>query len=75
MVLFIINSFKGMFIDNNKSIVSSSNVNNIKSYSVKEDNSSFLENSEKQFADGEFLKNVQKALQNAINENEEVIIF
>jgi len=31
--------------------------------------------SEKQLADGEYLKSLQKALQNAITENEEVINF
>jgi len=58
-----------MIVDDNKT-----QFGNIKP--LKEDkNFSYNEVSEKQLADGEYLKNVQKALQTAINENEEVIII
>ena len=46
---------------------------NIKTY-PKEDKST-VEANEKQLADAEYLKSVQKALQVAINENEEVSII
>ncbi len=66
---------------NNNGLSNTKNLNNsssnIKSYSIKDEKNAFMGGlsgmSEKQMADGEFLKNVQKALQNAINENEEVI--
>jgi hypothetical protein len=57
-----------MIVEDNKS-----QFGNIKPLK-EEKNLSYNEVSEKQLADGEYLKNVQKALQTAINENEEVII-
>ncbi len=55
-----------MVVDDNK------NINNLKPFIRDDKISSQSEFNEKQLADGEFLKNVQKALQNAINENENV---
>ena len=55
-----------MVVDDNK--------NNIKAFGKCEINFNNMEANEKQQADGEYLKNVQKALQIAINENEEVSI-
>ena len=67
------NNNKGMQIDDNKNAnnFNLSHINNIKS--IKEDKHFHLDTNEKSVADAEFIKNIQKALQNAINENEEVI--
>jgi len=62
-----------MTIDDNKIIPLKSNVRDLKSYSIKEDKPSEL--SDKQIADEEYLKTVRNALEKAINENEEVILF
>jgi hypothetical protein len=54
-----------MFVDDPKNIIKISS----------KDDRSLSEVNEKQIADQEFLKSVQKALEFAINENEEVSIF
>lgn len=64
-----------MFIDDGKN--NGNSINNLstqKGYSMAKDDKSAIsmEAAEKQFADGEYIKSMQKALSNAINENEEV---
>lgn len=64
-----------MIVDDNKREYGmGSNISNLKP--IREEKLAARDEvSEKQLADGEYLKSLQKALQNAINENEEVINF